>query len=111
MDLSFGSSRNLGARLGGHHFEFSTIEENSQTVVGKGPKTSCGTFQVLDLAVESFGDGVGDGVSHVGQEVVEAAMEHFGDLDDRRQATATGPAVPFLKEGLGSAGIDRKSVV
>ena len=48
-----------------------------------------------DLAVQAFGDTVGDGVLHEAQHTVEMSFEHARDLLHRLQAGSYGPAVPL----------------
>src|SRR6058998_3156116 len=57
-----------------------------------------------DLAVQAFGHAVGDRVSAVGQDVLEAVPEHVGHLAHGRQAAVGGPPEPVLKEAPGPAG-------
>src|SRR5690606_5232004 len=55
----------------------------------------------LDAAVEAFGRRVGDPVPEVGEQTVEMAFEHAGDLLDRAQPGADRPSVPALEVGFG----------
>ena len=44
----------------------SAEEQDSSSKVGKGAETASRMFQTLNLGVEAFGQGIGDGVSKIG---------------------------------------------
>ena len=47
----------------------------------------------LDFAVEPFGNGVGNRVAQIGEDVFQMALEHFGYLDNGFKLAAGGPPV------------------
>ena len=50
----------------------------------------------LDFAVESFGNGIGNWVAQVGEDVFEMALDHFSHLDDGFEFAAGGPSEPVF---------------
>ena len=85
------------------HVESTAVEvdgsdEAVQVSVASGP-----SFEGHDFAIESLGDGVGDVMAAVVDDVVQAFADHQCDLFDRFQSAADGPRVPALEE-LASGG-------
>ena len=62
--LRFRSSDSLMGR--GVEIQPSAEEQDSSSKVSKGAETASRLFQTLNLGVEAFGQGIGDGVSKIG---------------------------------------------
>src|SRR3990167_4042374 len=69
------------------------------------PKAAGQFLDGLDLAVESFRDGVRDAMAAVGQDVGEVPLERRSSLLDRLEATMGGPEVPPPPEPMSRCGI------
>src|SRR5438552_4227015 len=51
-----------------------------------------------DLGIQAFGNGVGNAMREVSQNVGQVARDELGNRDDRRQAAVSGPEVPASPE-------------
>lgn len=71
--------------------ELSTEEENAGPVVGKRPESTGIGFDGLDLGVETLGNSIGNRVAQVGDDILEMAFDHAGDLDHRLELRPAGP--------------------
>ena len=78
--------------------ESSAVKEDRSTEVVAVAEPTSGPLDPLDFGVDPFGDGVGDPVRQIREDVLEPRLEHAGHLLDRLQLRADRPAVPSLKE-------------
>ena len=60
-------------------------------------KATSGVLHPLDLGVQRLAGGVCHSVPDVGDDILEASLEHAGHLDHRFQATPHRPVVPPTK--------------
>ena len=78
--------------------EFSAEEEDAGAIVLEGTKAAGVGLEGLDLTVEPLGDGVGDRMAQVGEDVLQVAPDHFRHLDDGLELAAGGPSIPAFEE-------------
>ncbi len=89
----------------GADVEFAAEEEDPGAIVGEAAETTGIGLEGLDLRVEAFGEGVGDGMLEVGEQMNQVGFEGAGDGHDLRRAAPHDGAVPLLEEARSTGGI------
>ena len=85
-----------------HEVELAAEEEDSDSVMSEVPEAAGRRLDRLDTAVEAFGDGIGDPVKEVGQQMRQVIFEGPGHLLDLVQARVDRALIPIVVVSVGS---------
>lgn len=55
----------------------------------------------LDFAVDSFGDGIGQPMLAVSQDIIQMLFRHVSDFLDRLQTRMGSPSIPLFEKAAG----------
>ena len=86
---------------GGEEIEFATEEEDARAVVGEGAKPARVGFELLDAAIESLCDGVGNAMAKIVKEARQMRLAGARRFLDRLQSAADRGGVPAFKVTFG----------
>lgn len=84
--------------------ETTALKEGRGTEVVAVAEATGGLRDPLDFGVDALGDGVGDPVRQVRDDVVKVGLEHPGHLLDGLEPGADRPAIPLVEELPGPCG-------
>ena len=82
--------------------ELPAEEEDSGAIVLEGTEATRIGLEELDFTVEPFGDGVGNRVPQIGEDVFQMAFDHPGNFDDGLELAAGNPTEPVFEELAGA---------
>jgi len=89
----------------GKQVEFAAEEEDSGAVVLEAAEAAGVGFDRLNLGVETFGEGVGDRMLEVGQQMHQVSLEGTCKLLHRFEFAAHDCPLPLSEESLAGGGI------